>query len=199
MDISKALELLERAAAEPDRIRRHLMVAAAIGQVLSSEPFVVGGLAEDFYTNDRYTPTDLDLCAPLTAEDGDRFRQLGFERDGRHWYHEPTRVAVEFPDERIDGDESRAETVEFDGCAVKIIGLDDLYLDRLRQATMTESEADIAFVGAVAVAASRFEDLDWRYIRSRIGDIRRAERMIGESMSRLNPRVRRKARKAING
>src|SRR5207249_7906340 len=124
--------------------------------VLSSDPIVVGGLAEDYYTDDKYKPTDLDLCAFLTQEDRQHLRALAFEREGRHWYHEATHVAVEFPDERIDGDESRTETVDFGNGSARIIGLDDLYLDRLRQATMTESEGDVAFMGAVAIAASRF-------------------------------------------
>lgn len=197
MNISKARRLLEQAAAEPDRIQRHLMIAALVGQIISSDPIVVGGLAEDYYTNDRYKPTDLDLCAHIGEQDEERLREFGFEREGRHWYQAQTRVAVEFPDDRIDGDESRVETIEFDEGIARIIGMDDLYLDRLRQATMTESEGGIAFVGAVAIAAARFEDLDWKYIRRRIREIRATENMIGGSMSRLNERVRRKARKAI--
>lgn len=173
------------------------MVAAALREVLSSDPIVVGGVAEDYYTGDRYKPTDLDLCAFLKPKDKERMRELGFEREGRHWYHEGIRIAVEFPDDRIDGDESRTELVDFGEGAARIIGLDDLYLDRLRQATMTDSVEDIAFVGATAVAASRFEDLDWKYIRRRIRDIRSTERGVGESMDRLNERVRRKARRAI--
>ncbi len=174
------------------------MVAAAVREVLSSDPIVVGGLAEDYYTDDRYNPTDLDLCAFITEEDEQRLETLGFERDGRHWYQEATRVAVEFPDDRIDGDESRTETVDFGEGAARIIGLDDLYLDRLRQATMTESEGNIAFIGAVAIAASRFEDLDWKYVRRRIRDIRVVEQGIGAGMASLNERVRRRARKAID-
>lgn len=197
MNVSNARILLQRAAAEPDRVRRHLVVAAALREILSSEPIVVGGLAEDFYTHDQYNPTDLDLCGFLTQQDRQRLNEFGFERDGRHWYHEQARVAVEFPDDRIDGDEARTIIVDFDIGAARIIGLDDLYLDRLRQATMTESEGDIAFIGAVAIAAARFEDLDWRYIRRRLTAIRTDEPATGASMTTLNTRARRRARSAI--
>ncbi|MBI4730090.1 MAG: hypothetical protein HY775_11460 [Acidobacteria bacterium] len=197
MTTSKAERLLARAAASPDRIERHLMVAAALREVLASEPIVIGGLAEDYYTGDRYQPTDLDLCAPVTASDERRLRELGFTKEGRHWYHEPARVAVEFPGDRIDCDESRVLSVDFGEGAARIIGVDDLYLDRLHQATMTEAEWDISFAGAVAIAASRFEDLDWKYVRRRIGEIRAVEPGVGATMAKLDARVRRRARAAL--
>src|SRR5207249_9443090 len=106
-------------------------------------------LAEDLYAHDLYNPTDLDLCAPLTKVDLRRLADLGFKREGRHWSHVAIAVAVEFPDDHIDGDESRTIEVDVGGGAARIIGIDDLYLDRLRQATMTEADHDISFKGAL--------------------------------------------------
>ncbi|MHB8512004.1 MAG: hypothetical protein ACYDCC_07450 [Actinomycetota bacterium] len=198
MSISNAQGLLSRAATESNRVIRHLLVAASVAQVLSSEPIVVGGVAEDFYTGDNYRPTDLDMCAPISTTDRDQLRRLGFQREGRHWFHEGTSVALEFPEDFIDGSESRTQTIEFDLGSVRIIGLDDLYLDRLRQSTMTDSEGNVSFIGAVAIAAARFEELDWSYIRKQINRIRKDEPMIGEAMARHNRRVRRRARAAIS-
>lgn len=157
----------------------------------------MGGLAEDFYTGDRYTPTDLDLCAPISKGDERSLAGLGFTREDRHWYHAATHVAVEFPDSRIDGDESRTVLVDVGGAAARLIGLDDLYLHRLRQATMTAEQSSIAYVGAIAMAAARFEDIDWVYVRDRIREIRTAEPETGVAMAKLNRRVRTKARRAI--
>lgn len=199
MDRPKAEALLERAALEADRTTRHLLVGAALADVLSVEPIVVGGVAEDFYTGDRYKPTDLDMCAPISREDMKRLRALGFEREGRHWFHEATHVAVEFPDERIDGDERRTRIVDLGIASVKMIGLDDLYLDRLRQATMTERDADVAFLGAVAIAAARFEEIDWRYVKRVIARVSVEEPAIGRAMQGRNRRARRRAKDAIAG
>ena len=160
---------------------------------------MVGGLAEDFYAHDFYQPTDLDVCAPLSRDDRRRLGELGFSKEGRHWFHEASRVAVEFPDERIDGDETRTLLVDVGGGSARLIGVDDLYLDRVRQATMTKNENDIAFVGAVAIAAARFEEMDWKYVRRRIAEIAVAEPMIGESMKKLNRRARTRAGRAISG
>lgn len=198
MNDSKTRALLARAVAEPDRVRRHLLVAAALRETLSAEPIVVGGLAEDYYTGDRYNPTDLGLCAPFVKSDERTLVDLGFRREDRHWYHENARVAVEFPDSRIDGDESRTELVDVGGGAARLIGLDDLYLDRLRQATMTEAQNRIAYLGAVAIAASRFEDIDWVYVRTRIRDVRSSEPETGAAMAKLNRHVRTKARTSID-
>ena len=184
--------LLSQAASEPDRVRRHLFVAAAIREVFPTEPIVVGGLAEDFYTGDDYKPTDLDMCARVGVEQRKALEALGLERDGRHWYHEDGHVAVEFPEELIDGDESRTLLVQVGSGAARIIGLDDLYLDRLRRATASESVTDIAFKGAVVIATVRFEDLDWKYIRDRI-----LAEPLGPNMRTLNRKVRVAAGKAI--
>lgn len=197
---SKARSLLEKARVERDRARRHLLVAAALREVLAADPIVVGGVAEDFWAAGVYHETDLDLCAPLQAGDEGALRRLGFSRHGRHWFHDASQVAVEFPDSRIDGDEDRTvEAVVGDGRA-RIIGVDDLYLDRLRQATMNEGvENDIAFKGALAIAAARYEEMDWAYVRARIAAIVTSDRLVGESMRTINRRVRGRARRAARG
>ncbi|MDQ4107410.1 MAG: hypothetical protein M3138_01215 [Actinomycetota bacterium] len=60
---------------------------------------------------------------------------LGFRKRGRHWFHDASKVAVEFPDTRIDGDEGRTERIRVGGGTAAMIGIDDdLYLDRLRPA-----------------------------------------------------------------
>lgn len=173
-------------------------MAAALGEVLSSEPIVVGGLAQDYYTAPIYHQTDLDLCAYLGAEDKEVLQGLEFIRDGRHWFHEGSQVAVEFPDDRIDGDETRTVVVQVGGGSARIIGLDDLYLDRVRQATATGSENNVPFQSALAIAAARYVDMDWKYIQRKLHAINRQEPMVGREMLRVNRGIRSKARRAIS-
>lgn len=201
MSPSKPERLLADAAREKeDRVRRHLLVAAALTAAFAERPIVVGGVAEDYWAAGIYKETDLDLCVPIGPRETTLLRELGFRREGRHWYHEAANVAVEFPDSRIDGDPARAEPVPVGDGNAMIIGLDDLYLDRLRQATANEGvENDIAFQGALAIAAARFEEMDWRYVKRRIDEITGGDRLIGESMKRIDRRVRRRARIAAAG
>ena len=158
----------------------------------------MGGTAEEYWTAAEYHQTDLDLCLYLTPEDRARLKALGFRREGRHWAHPRINVAVEFPDSRIDGDENRTTEEPVGDGAARIIGLDDLYLDRLRQATIEERSEGVEFKSALAVVAARFEDLDWRYVHRRIREITEKEGSVGASMKRLDSRIRRRVRAKLS-
>ena len=173
------------------------MVAAAFREVLQSDPIVVGGTAEEYWTAAEYHPTDLDLCAPLSPDDRAALKGLGFSRHGRHWTHPDIEVAVEFPEPFIDGDESRTHEARVGPGRARIIGLDDLYLDRLRQSTVTEYEG-IEFHSALAVAAAAFENVDWGYVRSRLSGIARADPSLARTMRANDRRIRRRARQAAD-
>jgi hypothetical protein len=105
-------------------------------------------------------------------------------------------VAVEFPDERIDGDTDRIERVDVGPGTAAIIGVDDLYLDRLRQATapISNVESSVEFHSALAVATGAFERIDRKYILRRIREIEAREGRIGTRMRELDSRIRRRAK-----
>jgi hypothetical protein len=73
---SGANQLLEEADREPDRLRRHLLVAAALDSTFAKRAVVVGGTAEEYWTHDDYHPTDLDVCMPLSSIVIRRTRQV---------------------------------------------------------------------------------------------------------------------------
>ncbi len=198
MTDSAARTLLDLAARAKDQLKKHLFVAAALGEQLADEPIVVGGTAEEYWTADAYQETDLDLCAPITAADEARLDRLGFKREGRHWVNDTVGVAVEFPDSRIDGDEARAVRERVGPGTARIIGLEDLYLDRLRRATATEPVQDLHFYSALAVAAAGFDSMDWRYVAERMRGIVEQEPTIAESMRRVNRRVRAIVRRRLS-
>src|SRR2546423_10090694 len=143
---SKARQLLVQAAAEGDRLTRHLLVAAALREVLAQEPIVVGGTAEELYTAAGYHETDLDLVGWLTKAEEQLVADLGFVKWVRHWVHEASKVPVEFPESRLAGDESRVQRRRVGNGTFAVIGVDDLYLDRGRQATPADHQdtAEIA-------------------------------------------------------
>ena len=198
MSVSRAETLLALAAAERVRLRRHLLVAAALREVLGQEPIVVGGTAEEFHSAAPYHETDLDLCGWVTAEERRVLRALGFRRRGRHWFDDASKVAVEFPDSRIEGDEGRVERVKVSSGTAAIIGVDDLYLDRLRQATTQTSEESVEFRSALAVAAGALERVDRRYVLRRIRAIERADPSLGRRMRNADSRIRVRVRKTLS-
>jgi hypothetical protein len=195
---SKARELLELASSEPDRLNRHLLLAAALTEVLAHEPIIVGGTAEEYWTEAEYHETDLDLVAPLTRNDEKVLRGLGFRRAGRHWERPGLAAVVEFPESVLEGNEGRTVLLSVGPGHARIIGLDDLYLERLRQATINEANEGVEFHSALAVAAARFEDLDWKYVTDRLKDIHRREGdRVGGGMKRINARIRRRVLRAM--
>ncbi len=199
MTVSRAEALLEHAARERDRLRRHLLVAAALREVLEIEPVVVGGTAEEFHSGAPYHETDLDVCGWLRDGEPKLLRTLGFRKRGRHWFHDASRVAVEFPESRIDGDESRIERVRIDRGTVAMIGVDDLYVDRLRQATAPWTDESLEFRSALAVAAGAFDRIDRRYVLRRIREIERTDPRLGQAMRSIDSRVRRRVAAALRG
>lgn len=189
--------LIAIAAAERVRLRRHLLMAAALREILGEDAVVVGGTAEEFWTADEYHPTDLDICAPIAAGAKARLRAHGFEREGRHWFHPQVNVAIEFPDDRIDGDMERVVDVAIARGSARMIGLDDLYLDRLRQATMIEGREGVEFLSALAVAAARMDAFDTRYLARRLSAIEGSEPEIGSAMRRIDRRIRARVRRRL--
>jgi hypothetical protein len=198
MSVSKARRLLSEAAAEPRRLERHLMVAAALTEILSQEPIVVGGTAEEFHTAAEYHETDLDLVGWLAEGEDELLASLGFRKWGRHWFHEKAKVAVEFPESRLAGDLSRVVRRRVHGTDVALIGVDDLYLDRVRQATANDRESSIEFRSALAVAAATYDRIDWRYVSRHIGQARREDPPLGDHMRRIDSRIRRRVRRSLS-
>ncbi len=197
VSISKARELLKLAEAEKTRFRMNLLAAAALAEVISPPPVIVGGTAEEYWGGHEYHETDLDMVGTITPLNRAALEELGFERQGRYWIRPDTALLVEFPDTRIDGDESRIATVRVANGSARVIGLDDLYVDRLKQATATEPREDIHFHSALAVAASRYEDIDWQYVLKRINTTLTQEPIVGQAMKRINSRIRSRARRAL--
>jgi hypothetical protein len=198
VSISKARDLLRKAERAKPGLRQNLLLAAALSEVIAPAPVVVGGTAEEFWGGHEYHQTDLDLVGDLTSADRTTLEALGFQRRGREWIRAGTPFVIEFPDTRIDGDEERVHVTRVGGGSVRIIGLDDLYVDRLKQATSNESQEDVHFKSALAVAASRYDDINWRYVTGRISATVRSEPLVGQALRRVNSRIRSRARRALS-
>jgi hypothetical protein len=198
VSISNAKDLLRKAARAKSGLRQNLLLAAALSEVLTPPPVVVGGTAEEFWGGHEYHETDLDLVGYLNSEGRAALMALGFQRHGREWTRPGTPVVVEFPDTRIDGDVDRIEVTRVGGRSVRIIGLDDLYVDRLKQATVNAPKEDIHFHSALAVAASRYVDINWTYVAKRIAATSRTEPHVGQAMRQVNRRIRARARRALS-
>lgn len=169
LDLDAAQRLVREAQSEPDRLTRHLLLAAAITELVDPAPPIVGGTAEQYWARDEYVETDLDMCGELPPEAIRALRQLGFHRVGRYWELDGQHVlAMEFPEGTLAGDQARVVEDSIRGHRFRVIGIDDLYLDRLRQATAKPLADEDRLASAYALLATRAAIMDFRYIRSQI-------------------------------
>ena len=171
--LKRAQAILNRISKERSRLRQRLLLAAAITTVMERTPVVVGGTAEEYWAGGEYHPTDLDLCPEPSNKDIRALRGLGLRKKGRHWLRDDLPVAVEFPG---SGDDiERTVAVSVDGVGVSMIGCEDLYLDRVWQATVSWPREDTSFDAASEVAITNYTRMDWRYVRDRIQRSEKAE------------------------
>lgn len=191
-----AQTLLSEATTTERRLDQRLLVAAAFTTVMASPPIVVGGTAEEYWTRDEYQPTDLDLIPGPSLADEAAFKEIGLEKKGRHWGRKDLPVVTEFPhDESFEVMRTSHEVVG--GVDVRVIGVDDLYLERLGQTTMSESTEDVHFASALAVAVANWAQLDWTYIEKRIRDTVVSNPRLGASLMKMHRICRRVARRKL--
>jgi hypothetical protein len=81
--------------------------------------------------------------------------------------------------------------------AARIIGLDDLYLDRVRQATVDERENRVEFASALAVAAAAYDRIDWQYVTEALRASLATDPYLGVRMRGVDARVRRRVRRTL--
>jgi len=193
VSISDAQDLLRLASSEPNRLHRHLLVAAAFHSALAVEPVVVGGTAEEYWTSDEYHQTDLDLCAPIGKAERMVLGALGFKKSGRHWEKPELDVAVEFPESEIDGDFARTELIQVGVGTARVIGREDLYMDRVLQAPADAGQSS-HFQSALAIAVACYEVMDWPYVATRVREIKQRDSSLGESAGKIDSKIRRRAR-----
>lgn len=133
-------------------------------------PILVGGGALEFYTAGGYATADMGLALPSTKEVGAAFAELGFEREGRYWYHADLDLLFEAPaPEGLPGEDAPRTKTEIDGLPVVVIGIEDLLIDRLRAWVHWRSDEDGRWARRLALLYK--ERIDWHYVRERTAQV----------------------------
>lgn len=146
MSIDKAKQWLKTLEGKSN-FEKMIEVTAILTKLLENDrikPIIVGGFAVEIYTRSEYSTVDIDLV--LTRRDlADAvLKKLGFQREGRHWYHEQLMVAVEIPNDVLeDADVDKVVELSLgEGKRVYVIGIEDIILDRLRACVHWQSSSD---------------------------------------------------------
>jgi hypothetical protein len=163
-------------------------------KLLSKQPIVVGGTAEEYWAGGEYHPTDLDLCPRPSPRDLRGLASLGLRKRGRHWTREDLPIAVEFPGSGEDIE--RTVVVKVGGVSILVISCEDLYLDRIRQATVSWPREDVSFDAALELALTNYLTMDWDYIRGRLRTAASSDQQAATLMASVSRRVRSRARRS---
>jgi len=129
-------------------------------------PVIVGGLAVEIYTRGQYTTVDIDLVMQRRDLADEILGELGFIKEGRHWYNPELLVAIEIPGNNLEGaDSSRVTKLRLqNGRYIYVIGIEDIILDRLRACIHWHSSSDCEW--GLRMLKVHIESLDIEYIKN---------------------------------
>ncbi len=151
-------------------LKRQLLIAGLITKLLQERgkdiPTIIGGCALSYYTREVYFTSDIDLAySDREALDG-VLKELGFIKEGRFWINEDIKAVVEVPAGTLVGEDSPEEIVELgEGLICKIIGIEDLIIDRLNACKHWRSAIDCEMVELLL--ARYYNELDWNYLEKK--------------------------------
>ena len=133
-----------RLASEPNELRKKMLLLGYVSERMArrnASVFLVGGQAVETYTGGVFTTGDIDITTTDTKETEALLEKLGFVREGMIWVSVRLGMAVHlvasYPRRSV-----RHRTFEVDGYLVKVVGVEDLVIDRLCAAKFWNSERD---------------------------------------------------------
>jgi hypothetical protein len=151
-------------------LKKQLLMTALITSMLEEKgypaPILIGGLALSYYTREVYFTADIDLAYGNSEALNDVLNELGFKKRGRYWITKELDIAVETPTSGLAGENAPLETVELDfGLHCKIIGIEDLLIDRLNSCKHWEYEIDCEMAELLVIRYGK--EMKWDYLESK--------------------------------
>ena len=165
MDKQKILKQIKKTESP---LKRQLLTVALISNLLEKRgkntPVVIGGCALAYYSREVYFTADIDLAYSDRKALNGVLQDIGFTKRGRYWVNKDLALAVEVPASVLAGEDSPLEIVEFDkGLRCRIIGIEDLIIDRLNACKYWESEVDCEMVDLLVKKYGK--ELNWSYLK----------------------------------
>ncbi len=143
-------ELIRKIKEETNALKKLLLFMAWLNRKLKEAgiktfPILVGGSAVEVYTFGYYVSGDIDLVAQ--NRDGIRNVLLStglFKEVGRLLISEELGIFVDIPDDALAGSYEKIRTIKIPelDTEIKVIGIEDLIVDRLNACIFWKSETD---------------------------------------------------------
>jgi hypothetical protein len=163
-----AQSVVPRLRKEPDELARKMLLIGYLTERLEREKpesvYVVGGQAVETYTAGQFRTGDIDIVTPDSKAAEEILEQIGFEREGMIWLSKAIGLAIHilglFPK-----NSEKARIIHAGPYQVRILGVEDLIIDRLAAAKLWKSQVDLE--QAKALWEGFRKQIDLRYLRKR--------------------------------
>jgi len=133
---------ISRLRKEPNQLRKKMLLLGYVTSQLEKKKqsiFLVGGQAVETYTAGQFLTGDIDVTTSDSATTQKVLKSLGFEEIGMIWLNKPLGIAFHivgyFPPER-------SRTIRIGPYKARIVGVEELILDRLSAAKFWNIPAD---------------------------------------------------------
>ena len=142
------------------------LITRLLEEMGKSSPIIIGGCALSYYSREVYFTADIDLAYADREALDTVLMSIGFEKRGRYWVNEGLKMATEAPASVLAGEESPVEIVDLgEGLYCRVIGIEDLLIDRMNACKHWKSETDCEMVELLA--KKYVSDLDWSYLEKK--------------------------------
>jgi hypothetical protein len=163
-----AHSVVPRLRNEPDELTRKMLLIGYLTERLEKENpeslYVVGGQAVETYTAGQFKTGDIDIVTPNSKAAEEILKRMGFEREGMIWHSKALGFAIHtvglFPK-----NPEKARIIHAGPYQVRIVGVEDLIIDRLAAAKFSKSQVD--FEQAKVLRESFRKQIDLQYLRKR--------------------------------
>jgi hypothetical protein len=161
-------QLLSKIHALSDPLKRKLFALSVITKALEKlhlKPILIGGSALEFYTLGGYMTGDIDIALPTSKKVDAVFASLGFLKNGRYWNHPIYDILMEAPVAALAGELAPLLRVQVQGLTCYLIGVEDLFLDRLNGFVHWKWEDDRRW--AKRLLELHLDTIDWKYLHEK--------------------------------
>ena len=161
----RAKALISQLRKEQNPLKMKMLLLGYITDRLekkSQSIFLVGGQAVETYTGGQFLTGDIDITTTDTRSTEKILGSIGFKRIGMIWLNEHLGVAVHIVD-MFPHYLENTRTIKTGPYNVRVIGIEDLIVDRLSAAKFWKSSGDME--KATVLLANFRNQIDKNYLR----------------------------------
>jgi len=163
--------VVPRLRKEPDELVRKMLLIGYLTERLEKKKpesvYIVGGQAVETYTAGQFRTGDIDIVTPDSKAAGEILKRIGFEREGMIWLNKALGLAIHIVGSFTKNSE-KARIIHAGPYKVRIVGVEDLIVDRLAAAKFWNSQVDLE--QAKALWKGFRKQIDLQYLRKRARD-----------------------------